>query len=138
MRIVNSIPPHQRLTIKTSTLPLLIDPIPSEPLVTLESKSTPILDAPSKHIYNFFQEKKYIPPIAQQRFMVKYPNMLLDWNKVYLLPRIQQPPDCAKTSTNLKPYPQSITLTISKENRVFFTEYFLLFIISFMLLKKLH
>ena len=62
MRIVNSIPSHWRLTIKTSTLPLLIDPIPYDPLVTLENKSIPILNVPSKHIYNFFQEKKSIRP----------------------------------------------------------------------------
>ena len=56
MRIVSSILSHWRLSIKTSTLPLVIDPIRYDPLVTLESKS--FLDVPSKYIYNFFRGKK--------------------------------------------------------------------------------
>ena len=85
MRIVNSIPTKWRSVIRNSTMELEIEPIPKVPPIRIEDKSVPILDVSSKQIYQLFLKKKHTPPTAKQKLMTKYPNISIDWNKVYLL-----------------------------------------------------
>ena len=85
MRIVNLISPQWRSIIKNSTILFAIDLIPNVPFIRTEEKSVPVLDISSKQIYWLFLEKKPVPPTAKQKLMTKYPNIVLDWKKVYSL-----------------------------------------------------
>ena len=48
--------------------------------------SVPILDISSKQIYEIFLGKKKIPPTAQRKLTDKYPDINVEWDKVYSLP----------------------------------------------------
>ena len=86
MSIVNSIPAEWRSFVKVSTDVLVVDPLPNIPTIRMESDNlVPILDASSKQIYQLFLRKKQIPPTAKQKITNKYPNAVINWQKVYSL-----------------------------------------------------
>ena len=86
MSIVNSIPAEWRSFVKVSTDVLVVDPLPNITTIRMESDNlVPILDASSKQIYQLFLRKKQIPPTAKQKITNKYPNAVINWQKVYSL-----------------------------------------------------
>ena len=52
----------------------------------LDGNSVPILDISSKQIYEIFLGKKQILPNAQRKLTDKYPDINVEWDKVYSLP----------------------------------------------------
>ena len=63
-----------------------IKPIPCTPYVKLNCGSVLISDVTSKQIYDSFLCKKQTPPTAQQKFIDKYSETSINWEKVYSLP----------------------------------------------------
>ena len=62
----------------------MTDPLPNTPAIRMESDNlVPIFDASAKQIY--FLRKKQIQPTAKQKLTNKYPNVVINWQKVYSL-----------------------------------------------------
>ncbi|KAL9979105.1 hypothetical protein ACROYT_G016715 [Oculina patagonica] len=86
MSIVNSISTEWRALAKASGDESLVVPLPNSPTIKLENdNSVPILDVSSKQVYQSFIEKKQIPPSAKMKLADKYPDTIVDWEKVYSL-----------------------------------------------------
>ena len=86
MSIVNSIPSEWRALAKASTNLSSNVPIPSTPTIkTDNSNLTPISYVSSRQIYQFFLERKQIPPTAKQKLQDKYSDTIVDWEKVFSL-----------------------------------------------------
>ena len=86
MSIVNSIPSEWRALAKASTNLSSNPPIPSTPTIKTDNgNSTAISDVSSRQIYQFFLERKQIPPTAKQKLQDRYSDTIVDWEKVYSL-----------------------------------------------------
>ena len=86
MSIVNSIPSEWRALAKASTNLSSNVPIPSTPTIKTDNGNlTPISDVSSRQIYQFFLERKQIPPTAKQKLQDKYSDTIVDWEKVFSL-----------------------------------------------------
>ena len=73
------------MIILTSTNTKLIDPIPCTPLLKLKSRSIPISDATAKKIFETLSHKKQVAPTAKQKLSARYPDININWEKVYSL-----------------------------------------------------
>ena len=61
--------------------------IPNDPKIRLGNGNlVPILDISSKQIYGIFLRKKQISPTAKRKLTDKYPDINVEWDKVYSLP----------------------------------------------------
>lgn len=86
MSIVNSIPTEWRALAKASGDESLVVPFPNLPTIKLDKDNfVPILDVSSKQVYQSFIEKKQIPPSAKMKLADKYPDTIVNWEKVYSL-----------------------------------------------------
>ena len=86
MSIVNSIPSEWRALAKTSTNLSSNVPIPSTPTIKTDNGNlTPFSDVSSRQVYQFFLERKQIPPTAKQKLQDKYSDTIVDWEKVFSL-----------------------------------------------------
>ena len=87
MSLIDSFPPEWRAFAKSFTDSSLIEEIPNDPKIGLgNGNSVPILDVSAKQIYEIFLRKKQIPPTAKRKLTDKYPNINVEWDKVYSLP----------------------------------------------------
>ena len=97
MCLIDSFPAEWRAFAKSFTDSSLIKEIPNDPKIGLgNGNSVSILEISSKQIYEIFLGKKQIPPTAKKkkrnkktngkRPTDKYPDIIVEWNKVYSLP----------------------------------------------------
>ena len=87
MSLIDSFPAEWRAFAKSFTESSLIEEIPNNPKIRLgNGNSVPILDVSSKQIYEIFLRKKQIPPTARRKLTDKYPDINVEWDKVYSLP----------------------------------------------------
>ena len=86
MSIVNSIPSEWRALAKASTNLSSNAPTLSTPTIKTDNGNwTAISDVSSRQIYQFFPERKQIPPTAKQKLQDRYSDTIIDWEKVYSL-----------------------------------------------------
>ena len=86
MSIVNSIPSEWRSLAKAPTIISLSALIPSTPTIKTDTGNlTPISDVSSRQIYQFFLDRRQIPPTAKQKLQDKYSDAIVDWEKIYSL-----------------------------------------------------
>ena len=87
MSLIDSFPAEWRAFAKSFTDSSLIEEIPNDPKIGLgDGNSVPILDISTKQIYEIFLGKKQIPPTAKRKLTDKYPDINVEWDKVYSLP----------------------------------------------------
>ena len=87
MSLIDSFPAEWRASAKSFTDSSLIEEIPNDPKLRLgNGNSVPILDISSKQTYEIFLRKKQIPPTAKRKLTDKYPDINVEWDKVYSLP----------------------------------------------------
>ena len=87
MSLIDSFPAEWRAFAKSFTDSSLIEEIPNDPKIGLgNGNSVPILNISSKQIYGIFLGKKQIPHTAQRKLTNKYPDINVEWDKVYSLP----------------------------------------------------
>ena len=87
MSLIDSFPAEWRAFAKSFTDSSLIEEIPNNPKIGLgNGNSVPILDVSSKQIYEIFLRKKQIPPTTKRKLTDKYPDINVEWDKVYSLP----------------------------------------------------
>ena len=86
MSLIDSFPAEWRAFAKSYTGASLIEEIPNDPKIELgNGNSVPIIDI-SKQIYEIVLGKKQIPPTAKRKLTDKYPDVNVEWDKVYSLP----------------------------------------------------
>ena len=87
MSLIDSFPAEYRAFAKSFTDPSVIEEIPNDPKIRLGNGNlVPILDISSKQIYEFFLGKKQIPLTAKRKLTDKYPDINVEWDKVYSSP----------------------------------------------------
>ena len=87
MSLIDSFPVEWRAFAKSFTDSSLIEEIPNDPKIELgNGNPIPILDISSEQIYEIFFKKKQIPPTAKRKLTDKYPDINVEWDKVYYLP----------------------------------------------------
>ena len=87
MSLINSFPAEWRAFAKSFTDSSLIEEIPNDPKIGQGNGNlVPILNISSKQIYEIFLGKKQIPPTAQRKLTDKYPDINVEWDKIYSLP----------------------------------------------------
>ena len=87
MSLIDSFPAEWRASAKSFPNSSLIEEIPNDPKLKLgNGNSVPILDISSKQTYEIFLRKKQIPPTAKRKLTGKYPDINVEWDKVYSLP----------------------------------------------------
>ena len=52
----------------------------------MENSQVALLKVSSKLLYTDFKSRKQVPPTAQKKFLEKFPQLQIDWNKIYSLP----------------------------------------------------
>ena len=86
--IVDAIPNEWRLIIKRSqTQYQHLHPLPLSDIVyiNIDDNETDLLKVTSKLLYKEFKSKKQTPPTAKKKMNDKYPELTVDWGKIYSL-----------------------------------------------------
>ena len=87
MSLIDSFPVEWHAFAKSFTDSSFIEEIPNDPKIELgHGNLIPILDISSKQIYEIVLGKKQIPPTAKRKLTDKYPDINVEWGKVYSLP----------------------------------------------------
>jgi hypothetical protein len=86
MSIADAIPPNWKLTIKQSQQHYHPQIFNDTIFVKMDGKDVDILKTTSKLLYKEFKSKKQTPPTAQKKLQHKYPELAVEWTKIYSLP----------------------------------------------------
>ena len=90
MSLIDSFPAEWCAFAKSFAGSSLIEEIPNDPKIGLgNGNSVPILDISSKQIYEIFLGNKQIPPTAQRKLTDKYPDINVEWDKIYFYLSVQ-------------------------------------------------
>ena len=88
MGIVDAIPREWRQIIRQSAQHLPPLHIGDTIYLKLEDSQVALLKVSSKLLYTAFKGRKQAPPTAQKKFLEKFPQLQIDWSKIYSLPFI--------------------------------------------------
>ena len=86
--VVDAIPIAWRLIIKQSQTDQLFYSsfLGDKIYIELDETEIELSKVTSKLLYNKFKTKKQTPPSAQNKMKNKYPQLVVDWKKIYSLP----------------------------------------------------
>ena len=85
MGIVDAIPREWRQIIRQSAQHLPPLHIGDTIYLKLENSQVALLKVSSKLLYTAFKSRKQAPPTAQKKFLKKFPQLQIDWSKIYSL-----------------------------------------------------
>jgi len=88
MSIVDTIPPDWWLLIKQNQEHSAPQTLNGIIFVRVDGKDVDILNITSKLLCKEFKFKKQTPPTAQKKLQNKYPELAMEWTKIYSLPFI--------------------------------------------------
>ena len=86
MSIADAIPQNWRLIIKQSQQHYHPQLFNDTVFIKMDGKDVDILKTTSKLLYKKFKSKKQTPPTAQKKLKNKYPELAVEWTKIYSLP----------------------------------------------------
>ena len=87
MGVINAIPNECRLIIKQSQQHIY-SPSSDTIQINIDGINVNLLKVNSKMIYNEFKRKKQTAPSAQMKLDNKYPELSVEWKKIYSLPSL--------------------------------------------------
>ena len=85
MGIVNAIPRKWRSLIKANSYCASLPLERTLFQITIAGKLVDLLDVTSKMVYNEFRSHKQTPPTAKAKLMSRYPNLSIEWKRLYSL-----------------------------------------------------
>ena len=86
MSIVDAIPNNWRLVIKRNSGHFPPQPLNDSITIIINEKEVDLSNVTSKLLYSEFKAVKQTPPTAKKKLKNKYPELAVDWKKIYSLP----------------------------------------------------
>ena len=86
MSIVDPTPNNWRLVIKHNSRHFPPQPLSDSITIIINEKELDLSNVTSKLLYSEFKARKQTPPTAQKKLQNKYPELAVDWKKIYSLP----------------------------------------------------